>query len=443
MTLIRQLVSEINARPISDRDREVAALFLLDALASAYAGSATSVGKKFRKWAASNDRSARSKAFLLGSLTHITETDDLHRGSVTHPGCIVVPVVLALAEQRGASDREVLDAMIKGFEAVCRVGMSVGPAHYKIWHNTATCGPFGSAMAAACLLGLSEEQTVDALGNAGTQSSGLWQFLESGAMSKHLHAGRGSESGLLAAELAAFDVTGAADILEGKQGFYAGMCKDPDPSQLTIPATSSWQVHNASIKPWPSCRHTHPVIDASLELYQKLGNSIVRNVSIETYQAAIDICHRPTAINQYQAKFSLQHCAAFALTRGKVDLASFDEQARQDVASLSEKVDVACGEPYKSNYPLAWGASVTAFTEDNREISVQRTECKGDPELPLSPAEMVEKATGLLASSGLSPAQASAICDRVLSMPEGNNHTELYAEFDAHICKENPTPVVH
>ena len=92
----------------------------------------------------------------MAGLTHILEADDLHRASVTHPGCVVVPTVLAMGSQRNVGGVELLTAVLHGFEAMCRIGNSVGQAHYKVWHNTATCGPFGSAMAAASLMKLSD-----------------------------------------------------------------------------------------------------------------------------------------------------------------------------------------------------------------------------------------------------------------------------------------------
>ena len=96
---------------------------------------------------------------------------------------------------------------------MCRVGSSVGQAHDRVWYNTATRGPFGSPQAVASLLELGVQQTGHALGNAGTQSSGLWQFIENDAICKHLHAGRAAESGLLAAELTALGVTGPPHIM--------------------------------------------------------------------------------------------------------------------------------------------------------------------------------------------------------------------------------------
>ena len=189
-----------------------------------------------------------------------------------------------------------------------------------IWHNTATCGPFGSAMAAASLLGLDDEETLHALGNAGTQSSGFWQFMETGAMSKHLHAGRASESGLLAAELAAHGFTGSPEILEGAKGMFAGMCIDPIPENILADADGEWQLPLTSIKPWPSCRHTHPLIDCALELHGKLNGEEITHVEIETYQAALAVCNRPDPYTEYQSKFSLYHCAAIAILDGVVKI---------------------------------------------------------------------------------------------------------------------------
>ena len=218
MSLTRDLARLVAAKPISQRDREAAALFVLDLVANALAGRNSEPGRILLRWAAANGGDAGRRAFLMGALAHILETDDLHRASVVHPGCVVIPAAFALGHDLGVQGHRFLASVLWGFEATCRVGSAVGPAHYKIWHNTATCGPFGSAMAAANLLGLTVDQTVDALGNAGTQSAGLWQFLETGAMSKHLHAGRAAEAGLVAATLAKEGFSGPPAILERSKG---------------------------------------------------------------------------------------------------------------------------------------------------------------------------------------------------------------------------------
>ena len=417
MSYTQDLIALIRGRAVTRPDRDTAALFVLDALASAYAGSATAVGGILRDWAAGSELDAKRSAFLAGALTHITETDDLHRASVTHPGCVVVPVALALGEAGGASGAQVLNAVLHGFEAMCRIGAAVGPAHYRVWHNTATCGPFGSAMAAAALLELDDRQAMHALGNAGTQASGLWQFIEDGSMSKHLHAGRAAESGWLAAELASFGLTGPTEILEGRKGFFAATCADPQPERILAGPDDDWQLALTSIKPWPSCRHTHPVIDCALDIYRRLDGRPVGKVHLETYEAALDVCDNPDPETEYQAKFSLQHTAAMALLDGAVGLDSFDEPARTRAADLRGRVSPVAADPYRSAYPVSWGARVAVTTETGETFEETRKDCRGDPELALDRDGMRDKAMGLLHYGGLDESAAAELCDSVLAMP--------------------------
>lgn len=422
-SLTRRLVTLIRAKPIRKPDLEVTALFTLDAIANALAGRRSAPGEVLLKWAKGRQGDAGRRAFLMGALTHILEVDDLHRASVVHPGCVVVPAALEIGRARGASGEAVLRAVLQGFEATARVGMSVGRAHYRVWHNTATCGPYGSAMAAAALLGLDDDRTVHALGNAGTQSAGLWEFLATGAMSKHLHAGRAAEAGVVAAELAAEGFTGPPAILEGPAGLYAGACPDPDPDAVFRNPESRWQVHETSIKPWPSCRHTHPVIDAALELAPSLAVQSVAEVEVSTYRAALDVCDRAEPASLYEAKFSLQHCVAIALLDGKVSFESFEPAARGRATALRRLVHARAGAPYVDSYPRAWGGEVTVVFKDGKRVTAARTHCKGDPELALSASEMVEKSRDLLRFAGLADPQS--VIGPVLAMADGGPIPEI------------------
>ena len=435
MSLTQELIALVRNKPVSGRDLQQASLFSLDAIACAYAGSATGVGEILRAWATRGDMDSKRQALLMGALTHITETDDLHRASVTHPGCVVVPAVLSLGARLGSSNEQMLVAVLHGFEAMCRIGATVGPSHYRVWHNTATCGPFGSAMATATLLQLDDQQTLNALGNAGTQASGFWQFMETGAMSKHLHAGRACESGMLAAELALQGFTGSPEILEGKKGFFAAMCADPEPRKLLDDPQASWQLQLTSIKPWPSCRHTHPVIDCALEIHDVLDGKPVEKIGIKTYQAALDVCDYPEPETEYQAKFSLHHTVAIAVLDGIVSLDSFDAGARQRSEKLRRSTTVSIVDPYASNYPVSWGAEVTAVTESGESIKVSRRDCRGDPELALDDDEMRDKALELLRYGGLNASQAGRLCDNVLAMPTNKNLFDLFPDFIKHVVR--------
>jgi 2-methylcitrate dehydratase PrpD len=427
-TLTQGLIRLIRAKPVSKADLEKTALFTLDAVANSIAGHNSVAGRKLLEWARGRPMDAGRRAFLMGGLTHILEVDDVHRASVIHTGCVTVPTAFALAQTRKISGEKLLTAILHGFEATCRVGMAVGPAHYRIWHNTATCGPYGSAMTAASLLDLDDEQTCHALGNAGTQSSGLWEFLATGAMSKHLHAGRAAEAGLVAAELAELGFTGPPAILEGPAGFFAGACPDADPDAVLRDEDAPWQVHLTSIKPWPSCRHTHPAIDASLELSSMLDSIDIASVEVDTYAAALDVCNRPVAGSEYEAKFSLQHCVAAALQRGKVDFAAFNDTARKEASALAKNIGLHAADPYDSAYPVSWGARVSVTLADGTALTASKKECKGDPEAALDDDEMIAKARDLLKFGGVN--DATAIIDGVMGMAAGMPPPDLGGFLD-------------
>ncbi len=221
---------------------DAAEVYLLDWLGSAVAGRRTEPGRILLEYGASQPdghasivgeawgRSDEVAALVNGGLSHIVEMDDVDRGSVLHPGAVVIPAALALAESRSKSGRALLTAIVAGYEIAVRVGEAVGKKHYRYFHNTSTCGVFGAAAAAASILELDEESIVWAFGNAGTQASGLWEFNAEGAMSKHLHAGRAAANGILAALLAECGLTGARFILEGERGFSPLPLPTPRPS---------------------------------------------------------------------------------------------------------------------------------------------------------------------------------------------------------------------
>ncbi|MGF1456094.1 MAG: MmgE/PrpD family protein [Alphaproteobacteria bacterium] len=412
-SVTERLVSLILEKPVTDRDRAQAALFVLDTVANALAARHTDPARRVRAWwrtlspgRADALADPGREAFLTGALAHTLETDDLHRASVLHPGCVVVPAAWASARARGASGRAFLDAVVRGYDAACRIGMAAGTEHYKIWHNTATIGPFGSAMAAGLLMDLDAAGLVNALGNAGTQSSGLWEFLESGAMTKHLHAGRAAEAGWLAAGLAAQGFTGPRTILEGARGFFAATCPNGRADAVLDGPERPWQIHDNSMKPWPSCRHTHPAMDAAQDLRRQIkahGADIgdITMVHVRTYQAAMDVTDRISPRTDYQAKFSMQHCVAAALSRDLVTFDAFGEEARRDLASLRARVSLIHDEALDQAYPRAWGGTVSLSLKDGSRLDAVRAHAKGDPEAPLSASELARKSRMLMAHGNI------------------------------------------
>jgi 2-methylcitrate dehydratase PrpD len=427
MTLTSELVTLIRSKPVTDADLEQAALFVMDTLACALAAKETAPARAIAAVAPWEAGDTARRAFHFGGLAHILELDDLHRTSVTHPGTVVVPAAAVLAEALGADGRTFLTAVLHGYEACCRIGNAVGKEHYRIWHNTSTCGPFGAAMAASCLLDLTDEQAVWALGNAGTQSSGLWEFLSAGAMSKHLHTARAAESGVLAAQLAMNGFTGPASILEGEKGFFVGLCSDPEPDKVLADPHAPWELTRTSIKPWPCCRHTHPAIDAAIALHKRLAGATVDAVDIGVYRAAIDVCDRPDPSEPYGARFSLQHTVAEALDAGHVRTTSFDAGRREALAALRAKCRIALDPEIESGYPGAWGARIAVTTSDGTLLEEVRTVCKGDPDNPLSAQDLAVKARELFEIGGHDRAGAERLVDAILALSRDGRVGRLFS----------------
>ena len=171
--------------------------------------------KACRVWGTSKKLSAPHAALVNGTLIQSFELDDVHRQGVLHVGAVTLPPLLAVTELRpGLNGRDFLRAAVAGYEIGPRVGKCMGPQHIgQGWHSGATVGVFSAASGAAAALGLSPEQTVHALGIAGTQAAGL-MAAQFGAMVKRMHAGRSAQSGLYGALLAEQGFTGIVDVFE-------------------------------------------------------------------------------------------------------------------------------------------------------------------------------------------------------------------------------------
>jgi 2-methylcitrate dehydratase PrpD len=431
------------SRPISAADRHRAALHVLDWIGCAVAGATTPPGKAMISYGRTMSvgrchtigglsLTARDAAMINGSFGNVLEMDDLYRTALVHPAPVVVPAALAVTEEAGASASAFLDAVVRGYEAMIRVGRSVGATHYKFFHNTATCGVFGSAAAAASLLDLNNGSVVDALGNAGTQASGLWQCRLEDTMSKQLHNGRAAQSGLIAAQLAVHGFTGAKFILEGRLGFYNAMCPDGSPEKLLEAADAAWLIHGTSFKPWSACRHTHPTIDAILAVRDGIDPGDVKRITVATYRDAVAICDNPSPRTSVETKFSLQHASAVVLLRGAPTLSEFDLAATKDpvVATFRGMVDLCESESYTKAYPAHFGASVRIELADGKVARHDIPDALGDPENPLTTEQVCGKARMLLASANYSPTATEGVISAALALSEGGTVNDLMRQLN-------------
>jgi len=362
--------------------------------------------------------SAINAALLNGAASHVVELDDIHKGSIIHAATVVIPAALAVAQWKKLSGKELITAIVIGYEVCFRIGEAVSPSHYYYWHNTATCGTFGAAIAAAKLLQLTEEEMVFALGNAGTQAAGLWEFIVDGAMTKQLHSGKAAMNGVLAALLAQKGFTGPKKILEGDRGFFKAMSEQYDATKITNGLGEEFKILENSFKIHASCRHTHHAIDLLIEVFKEHKPIFeeIESITVKSYKAAIDITDNDDPTTEYAAKFSLQFCSALAILTGSAGLADFNESNLWDsqIRQLLKKVMVSIDPQINANYPEQWGATVEVLLANGETIHKQSSFPKGDPENAVTSEELIEKFTNM--TSQISDIRKQQITRNILAL---------------------------
>jgi len=372
-TLTERLAAHL-LRPVSPNVQTRARLHLLDWLGCVLAARQSKQAQIARR----AEPDVLTRAALLGN---VLEMDDVHRTALLHPGPVVWPAALSAARETGCGMDALLDGAVRGYEAMISVGATFDAHHYAHWHNSATAGGFGGAVAAVAIFGLDADGIADALGHAGSLAGGLWRMRHEPGMTKQLHVAQASLTGLWHARLARAGARGPRAILEGEQGLYAAMTQVPRPLELG----ASWRMEEVSFKPWGACRHVHPAIDAALTL--KAAGRLATPVHVESYADALRFCDRPEPKTVLEAKFSLQHGIAIVLDKGEPELADFEPDAIARLASLRAQVTIAEDAALTAAYPAHFGARIGELV---------LTDTLGDPERPLSPAQIEAKARALI-----------------------------------------------
>jgi len=363
-------------------------------------------------------------ALVNGAASHVVEQDDVHNGAVFHPGTVVWPAVLAVAQETGASGRDAIVATVVGYEAGIRVGEFLGRSHYKVFHTTGTAGTLAAAAAVAHLLGADDVTMLHALGSAGTQSAGLWEFLRDAADSKQLHTAKAAADGLLAAYLARDGFTGAVQILEGEQGMAAGMSSDADPSWLVEGLGVRWALLETSFKFHASCRHTHPCADALLQALREHDLSVdqIARVRAHVHQGALDVLGPAAAARTvHQAKFSMPFVLALIALGGHAGVTDFtdDALANPAVRSFMQRVEMVYDAEIDAAYPGRWIGLVEVETRDGGTLRSRVEVPKGDPDNTLSRVELEQKARQLAAyREGASSHEIERIIQRAWALAQ-------------------------
>ena len=282
-------------------------------------------------------------------------------------------------------------ATVAGYEVAARVGEAVIPESYYFWHTTGTVGTISAATAAARVLGLSPEETMQAMGSAGTQAAGLWEFVKEGAMSKSLHTGKACYGGVLSAYLAREGFTGATRILEGEKGFCRAMVKEPHIEKLTGGLGTGFKINENSFKPYPCCKHSHAAIYAALTLRGEQGIAAekIERVTLLVNEITDSLINNPAPMTPYGGKFSIQYCTACALLKGQVSLPEFAPEALTDEATrrLMQRIEVKRDDDVQRIYDAdstKLATKVVIETKDGRKFENLVEFPKGDPANPMT-----------------------------------------------------------
>jgi 2-methylcitrate dehydratase PrpD len=402
--------SDLSPQVIEDTKRAV-----LDWLGSAMAGSLEPPARMAREAVAEMGTATVARAFTRGVASHILELDDIHKTSTVHAASPVISAALSVAERERADGPTFLLAVAVGYEAALRVGEAVNPSHYRYWHPTGTAATFGAAAAAGSLMKLNADQMLDALGSAGSQAAGLWEFNADGAMSKHLHPGKAAMNGVMAADLARLGFTGATRILEGERGFFRATSAAYDETRIIDGLGGDhWKISENCYKLHSCCGHTHTAIDLAIQCRRSPGLRSVEDVTridIETYGPGYEIVKEMRPQTPYQAKFSIAYCVAAALLDGQVGLAQFalERIAHPAIAALLDRAHVRVASDLTAKYPAAWPARLTLILANNEKLSGFSDFPRGNPENPVSTTELEEKFRGLVSPRFGAPTAEKAI----------------------------------
>jgi len=281
-------------------------------------------------------------ALIHGAMSHALDYDDTMAQFSGHPSVTLFPGLLALSEWKEKSGFDFLTAYIVGLKAGAVIGTCAGLEHYGAgWHGTSTIGRLASAAGCARLLGLNEQQTVYALGIAGTQASGLKRVF--GTMCKPYHAGKASQVGLEAVLLAGDQFTSAEDILEGPDGFFQ-LLKGRINERAVASLGKTWDTDKLAQKYHASCHGTHSAIESVLYMVRKENLTVrdIQSITVRTSQTAIAIAGKDEPKTGLEGKFSIYYCVANALLRGDTGMQAFTDEKMNDpeVRGLMKRIEV-------------------------------------------------------------------------------------------------------
>ena len=343
-------------------------------------------------------------ALLNGALVHSLDYDDTHRAASHHPGAAVIPAAVATAEtvDRDVSGKELLAAIVAGYEVNCRLGQAINPeSHYdRGFHGTATCGTFAATAAAGKISGLDSDELTNAFGLNGSQAAGSQQYLANGSWNKRAHPGLSAHSGILAVRFAQAGFYGSEAPIEGEDGFLNGYSDDPKPELATAGLGEEFELYRTGIKPYPCCRYMHAPLDGVFEILSEasIDPEDIESATVEIAEPGLNLVGRPVERKEnpesfVDAQFSMNFGVALAAVAGEATVDSFIEWSdsyTEEFGRIMRATEVISTGEVNEAFPETWCANVAIETADGTyETHVEYA--NGEPENRMSWDDEIEK----------------------------------------------------
>jgi 2-methylcitrate dehydratase PrpD len=403
-----------------------------DVIGAGLSGAKTAVGRRITEFVAARGagrstvwcgglRVAPAYAALANAtMTFHLELDDVHRTSHTHPGVSVVPIALALCEERGLSGRDLLLATVLGYEVAVRIGLAVSPSIYvdRTFLAPGTLGVFGSAAASAKLLGANADEIAGAIGTASYLGPlAPFESFQTGAGAKDTIFGWSNVTGLHAAELARHGFHGPESSLDGAFGFCKTTAERYDLDRLHRDLGQRFEILYTGIKPYACCRQHHTAVDAVLELRAHgLAVEQIDRITLRTFVVGSrGSQQRPSTVPA--AKYSAPYTIAVAATYGRAWRDQYTPELIQDrgLLDLAARVAVVADNELEALYDDKWPSIVEVLTTGGELLTARRDLPSGEPEHPLSDRALEEKFSSL-AADAITIEHAEAIWDTIFKL---------------------------
>lgn len=375
----------------------------------------------------------RAAALVNGAAAHAIELDDTHDESLSHPGSVVIPAALAVAEALDRTGAEFLTGMVAGYEAQCRVGSAI--SHDLLnrgFHPPSTCGVYGATAAAARLLNLDAPTLVSALGSATSMISGTLQFTDdpAGTMIKRLHTGIPAERGVLSAQLAARGFLGPRRAIEGRYGFARVFTQRTDLERVTRDLGERFEIERITVKLYACCKLFHSMLEAIGNCRAERVFAAEDVVAIVPYgpRLMIDTHMEFRPASTMAAQYSLPYAcaAAIALDPASPDSFAPDVLDRPDLLRLADLVEPVIDDKLEAIFPRKMAGGVRIRLRDGTELTSTVIDSRSSPDRPIGRSDVIDKFTRLTASL-LSPNQQRAIVDAVAALDRARSVRDLTA----------------